>query len=310
LQRGAFIVEIGSNDGFLSEQFQQRGFRVLGIDASKYMARLARRRNVETVVALFGKEVAIEIRRKYGNADLIVANNVFNHANAPVDFAEGVARLLSDGGHFVFEQPYWLTTVRSKKIDQIYHEHVTYFTVKSARRLLRAANMCIVEAEVVNYHGGSLRVYARKVVNLPRERKGTTEMIRIEERARLFDELNYRELMAEILRLRNAFLKKIYGLKEKGVPIIAVGAPAKGNTFLNFYRLDRTVVNYVTDTSPHKQGKYTPLTRIPIVADSVFAQFKNPYALVLSWNIIDSIRPKLKRINAAIKYISPEQHQG
>src|ERR1700677_5291 len=152
LPKGAFIIEIGSNDGFLSDQFRQRGFRVLGIDASHYMARLADRRKVETVVALFGKEVAKDVRRKYGSAELIVANNVFNHANAPMDFAEGVAKLLSAGGHFVFEQPYWLTSVRSRKFDQIYHEHVSYFTVKSVQALLRKAGMCVVNAEEVNYH--------------------------------------------------------------------------------------------------------------------------------------------------------------
>jgi 2-polyprenyl-3-methyl-5-hydroxy-6-metoxy-1,4-benzoquinol methylase len=307
LPKGAFIVEIGSNDGFLAEQLQNRGFRVLGVDASDYMSRLAIGRKVKTVVALFSQQVAAQIHKQHGKADLIIANNVFNHADCPIDFAKGIATLLGDNGNFVFEQPYWLTSVRSKKIDQVYHEHVSYFSVRSAKKLLQAVGLRITRAEEVNYHGGSLRIYATKAENSQPVARNVREMIRSEERANLFVLATYKNLMAEMLHWRNAFLKKLYGLREKGATIIAVGAPAKGNTFLNFYRMDKTVIDYVTDSSLHKQGKYTPTTRIPIVDDNIFKGLKNPYALVLSWNLIDSLRPKLKKLNKSIRYISPDQ---
>jgi SAM-dependent methyltransferase len=299
------IVEVGSNDGFLAAQFQRHGFDVLGIDASPYMANLAKRRRVRTTVGLFGEAFAGEVRATHGRAALIVANNVFNHADAPHDFVAGVVALLRPGGWFVFEQPYWLTSVRSERLDQVYHEHVSYFTVTSAARLLARHGFGIVDAEEVDYHGGSLRIYARRLPGTtPRARVGA--LIEQERRAGLFDRKTYRTLMVRALHRRNAFLERLYQLKQAGHPIIAVGAPAKGNTFLNFYRLDKSVIDYVTDSSPHKQGKYTPLTRIPIVGDEIFKRLRAPVALVLSWNLAETLRPKLHKINPRIQFISPE----
>jgi len=307
LQTKSFVIEIGSNDGFLASQFLGMGHRVLGIDASNYMARLARKRKIETVVALFDKNVATVIRRKYGRARLLVANNVFNHADSPADFLWGVSALMEKDGMFVFEQPYWLSSIKGGKLDQIYHEHVSYFTVKSARKLLQRIGLSIANVEEVNYHGGSLRVYATKGAATPSARKTVTMMIRREEEAGLFDPAKYREVMAAAQSRRNAFLQRFYKLKQQGYSVIAVGAPAKGNTLLNYYRLDKTVVDFVTDASPHKQGKFTPLTRIPIVGDAVFKRFNKVCALVLSWNIVDIIKPKLLKINKGIRFISPER---
>lgn len=303
LPEKSFVVEIGSNDGFLSEQFLKKGHKVLGIDPSRYMAQLAEKRGVNTIVDLFTSEVVEQIIKNYGKANLIIANNVFNHSDNPVDFLKGVVELLAVNGTFIFEQPYWLTTVTSKKFDQIYHEHVSYFTVKSAKELLEKMDMAIFDIEEVDYHGGSLRVYAKKKQDIHQESKKIKEMIQLEERAGLFNKETYEQFMSELLQKRIIFLKKIYELKEQGHPIIAVGAPAKGNTFLNFYKLDKNLIDYVTDASPHKQGKYTPLTRIPIVSDDIFSKFEQPYALVLSWNLVDKLRPMLERINPNIRFI-------
>jgi 2-polyprenyl-3-methyl-5-hydroxy-6-metoxy-1,4-benzoquinol methylase len=304
----SFVVEVGSNDGFLAHQFLMRGFRVLGVDASDYMAKLAAKRKVNTVVALFGRKSAVNIRKEHGRADLIVANNVFNHADLPLDFVKGVADLLQADGSFVFEQPSWLSSIKSEKFDQIYHEHVNYFTIRSLVKLLWRAGLYIVDAEVVDYHGGSLRVHAkksRKPVTLLTET--VKSMIKSEKKAGLFGTGTYRKLMDTLQQRRVIFLQKVYKIKEQGISIVAVGAPAKGNTFLNYYRLDKTVIDYVTDASPHKKGKYTPLTRIPIVSDEVFAKLEMPYALVLSWNLVDALKPKLMKINPRIRFISPEE---
>ena len=308
LPRKAFVVEVGSNDGFLASQFRRKGCKVLGVDASVYMARLAAKRKIRTEVMLFGKRQAEGLRRKHGAAELVIANNVFNHADDPVDFVKGVAAVMSRDGWFVFEQPYWLASISQEKIDQVYHEHVSYFTVASLRRLLRKAGLTIVDAVEVNYHGGSLRVYAKKA---PREKlsHSVRTLLAREEAAGLFDPATYAELMAKLLHRRNVFLQEVFALRAAGHPIIAIGAPAKGNTFLNFYRLDNSVVDYVTDSSPHKKGKFTPLTRIPIVDDGIFRGLKKPYALVLSWNLMSAIKAKLKTINPKIRYISPEANQ-
>src|SRR3989338_11139458 len=306
LKKDSFVVEVGSNDGYLSEQFLKNGNKVLGVDPSPYMADLAKQRNVPTIVGLFGSKYSEEILNNYGKANLIIANNVFNHADNPLDFVRTVASLLDETGSFVFEQPYWMDTLKSGKFDQIYHEHVSYFTVKSAAKLLDIAGLKIKSAKVVNYHGGSLRIMACKKENLKEESSEAKEMIKQEQEYGAFDVKKYKDFMNEIKMQRSKFLQRVHKIKQEGVPIIAVGAAAKGNTFLNFYKLDGTLIDYVTDASPHKKGKYTPATRIPIVGDEIFSKFDKVYALILSWNIADILKEKLAVFNKNIEFISPE----
>ena len=155
------MIEIGSNDGYLISQFRSTGLPTLGVDSSKYMCDLAESQGQPCVNAVFDLDVAEQITAKHGTAQLVIANNVFNHANDPVSFARGVAELLDHDGVFVFELPYWGDTVSSGKFDQIYHEHVSYFTVKSSWNLLQAAGMTMTDFEHVDYHGGSIRVSAQ-----------------------------------------------------------------------------------------------------------------------------------------------------
>lgn len=308
LKPNARIVDIGSNDGYLCEQFNKAGYRAMGVDASPYMVELAKGRGVETIMALFGKETAKKINAVYGNVDLVTASNVYNHSDNPREFTEAVAEILSDEGNFVFEQPYWPIGVESGKFDQIYHEHVSYFTVKSAAALLDHAGMIITSAQIVDYHGGSLRIVAQK------KKKGTSTLpssvqaiIDEEEKKGMFALETYKTFMKNNLLQRSKFLQRVHRIKEEGYPIIAVGAAAKGNTFLNFYRLDHSVIDYVTDSSPHKKGKYTPATRIPIVGDEIFSKYGKVYALILSWNIAPQLKEILSKFNKNIEFISPEQ---
>ena len=301
LKKECRIVEIGSNDGYLAEQYSKRGCNVVGVDPSTKMAKIASDRGINTIPVIFNKEKSEEIK-KLGKADLVVANNVFNHANDPIDFALGVENILKDDGTFVFEVPYWYNTVVEGRFDQIYHEHISYFTVKSARALLKLAGLEVEDVELVDYHGGSIRVYASKK---PRVISPTvSDFINREIEAGLFDVDMYEKFMQNITVSRNKFLKKLYSLdiSEKN-PLIGVGAAAKANTFLNFYNLDTTVMKYVTDSSEHKQGKYTPLTRIPIVGDEILRDYKQPYVLILSWNISHILEDVLKNINPNIKFI-------
>lgn len=306
LEKNSFVVEIGSNDGFLAEQFLIKENKVLGIDPSSYMADLAKQRKVETIVNLFNSDISKQILEKYGKANLIIANNVFNHSNNPLDFAIAVKELLAENGTFVYELPYWYIGFKTGKFDQIYHEHVSYFTAKSSKKILELAGISIKHIEVVDYHGGSLRVYACHKDEL----KNTEEvdnLIKKESEDMLFDLNAYSEFMKKLFSQRNAFLKKIHEIKTQNIPIIAVGAAAKGNTFLNFYNLSHQTIDYVTDSSPHKQGKFTPLSRIPIVSDNIFSNYNDVYALILSWNIKDQLKSILDKINPNIKFISPEE---
>ncbi len=304
LKPRSFIIEVGSNDGFLAEQFQNQGYKVLGVDPSPFMADLAKKRNVKTWIGLFNSVNSKKIEKRFGKAQLIVANNVFNHADSPLDFLKAAKNLLAENGTFIFESPYWLYTFESKKFDQIYHEHVSYFTVTSAKKLLEEAGFKISDVQLVDYHGGSIRVFAKRNEYIKKDPLVVKKMISKEKSLKLFDKKIYFYFMEHILRQRNTFLKKIYDIKSKGNAIVAVGAAAKGNTFLNFYNLNHLTIDYVTDSSLYKCGKYTPLTRIPIEKDDIFSNYKEVYALILSWNISSQLKEKLYKINKKIKFIS------
>lgn len=307
LSPNSLVLEIGSNDGYLSEQFLKKGCKVLGVDPSSYMAELAEQRGVKTIVGLFGNEISKQILKEYEKVDLVIANNVFNHAENPVEFVKSVAEVLDESGSFVFEQPYWLIGVKSGKFDQIYHEHVSYFSVRSASMLLKRAGMKIKSARIVDYHGGSLRIIAQKDEKIKEESEESKRMIKEEENSGIFNLEIYKTFMKKNIKQRSKFMQEVHKLKENGNSIIAVGAAAKGNTFLNFYGLDNSIIDYVTDASPHKKGKYTPATRIPIVGDEVFSKYDKVYALILSWNIAEQLKEKLNLLNKNIEFLVPEE---
>ncbi len=301
----ALVVEIGSNDGYLIGKFREKGLPTLGIDSSGAMCELARANGQPSMRAVFTKSVAGEVKVKHGLACLVMANNVFNHANNPVDFAQGVHDLLSDDGIFVFELPYWADSVLSGHLDQVYHEHISYFTVKSSWYLLAAAGMQIIDFEIVNYHGGSLRVFAKKGIAaaIPAKIKSAIDE---ETKSGLFSIDFYKELQTRLVERRNQWLLQFYSLmsKEPDAIIIGVGAAAKANTWLNWHGLTGSHLKCMTDSSEFKKGKYTPLSRIPIFGDEVFANYEKPYALILSWNISEPLKEALKKINPNVRFLS------
>jgi len=309
LQREDAVLEIGSNDGFLTEQFQKLGCKSLGVDPSPAMARLAAQRGVNTLTGLFGRECVGQVEKALGQKPrLIAANNVFNHANEPMDFALGVKALLAPGGVFVFELPYWMQSVVQRKFDQIYHEHVSYLTVNYAVNLFQAAGLCVNHVDEVDYHGGSIRVFVGHepaTYTVKTAGPSVAQFIEKETEAGLFDPATYKLFMTQIQTSRNRFLREIYRLKLEGQPVVCVGAAAKGNTFLNYYNLDASVIDCVTESSPSKIGKYTPRTRIPICGDHKLAEYESVHAIILSWNISAALQTILKKINPRVQFLNP-----
>jgi hypothetical protein len=240
---------------------------------------------------------------------LIAANNVFNHANDPLDFARAVQRLLSDAGTFVFELPYWGNLVEQGTFDQIYHEHVTYFTVTYAINLFRAVDMEVVGVDLVDYHGGSIRVYVRHGAAPSAMGAGLVralnDLIERERNHGLFAKETYQRFRRDVRRRRDLFLERLYHIANQGHPVVCIGAAAKGNTFLNYYKLGAGTVDCVTDASDQKIGKYTPGTRIRIEPDAVLARYTRPHAIVTSWNIAGALRKSLAAINPHIEYLNP-----
>lgn len=298
------VVEIGSNDGYLINQFNQPLTTAIGIDPSTAMCKLAEERGVKTINGLFNSVTAETISNLHGKAKVIMANNVYNHANDPLDFTKGIAKLLDVDGVFIFEVPYWGWMVTNGKFpDMVYHEHPTYFTVKMAQNLLARAGLSIASYELVNYHGQSLRIVAHHSDVLTNQ---VADSIAQETAQGLFDPSFYNELQLQLIEQRNDWLKKFYEIvtNEPDAVIIGVGAAAKANTWLNWHGLNKTHLHCITDASEFKQGKYTPLSRIPIRGDDEFAKFNNPYALVLSWNIGEPLKQALLKINPNTKFIS------
>lgn len=297
------VLEIGSNDGYLLSQFKILGHNTLGIDSSELMNKVAKENGIKSLCGLFNFEYSESIKKDFNNFDLIIANNVFNHANNPFDFAKGVKNLLSSDGVFIFEVPYWLDTIRDKRFDQIYHEHVSYFTVKSAVNVLKKEGLNVYNVEHTEYHGGSIRVFSSIYPNVVQD--SVKKFIQQEEKFGLFDDKFYVNYINDIKISRANLLIKINKIVLKGKPIVAVGAAAKGNTLLNYYGLNNTVIDYVTDSSIHKIGKFTPLSRIPILSDQeVFSKYNEVCALILSWNISDILKKKLIKINPNIEFIN------
>jgi SAM-dependent methyltransferase len=300
------VVEIGSNDGYLIGKFNNDKTKAIGIDSSAAMCDIAKERGVETINELFSKDVAAALEIAEGPASVIIANNVFNHANDPVTFASAVTDLLAKDGVFVFEVPYWASMIESERfVDMVYHEHISYFTIKSIWNLLQQVGLEIADFDVVDYHGGSLRVIARHSTDngMPFLVRGAIEN---ETAMGLFDTKFYKTLQNKFETQRDKWLFNFYQLRlaEPDAIIIGVGAAAKANTWLNWHGLNKTHLHCITDASEFKQGKYTPLSRIPIQSDEEFAQHKKPYALVLSWNIGEPLKKALLNINPNTRFIS------
>ena len=297
------ILEIGSNDGYLLKQFKKKTSKILGFDASSFMSRIANKNKIKTINGVFNKKNSQFLLKKYGKFDLIIANNVLNHANDPFNFTEGVKKILSKKGTFIFELPYWYNLIRMKKFDQIYHEHVSYMTVKSSFNLLKKTKLEISKVEETHYHGGSIRVFSHHSKKILLN-KNVINFIKKEEKLKLFNIETYKRFMRVLDLKKIKFLKKVLNYKSKGYKIVGIGAAAKANTFLNYIGLNSLIIDFITDTSKYKIGKYTPLTRIPIYNDYILKNLGNKICVIpLAWNLGYMLERKLKKINKNLKFL-------
>jgi 2-polyprenyl-3-methyl-5-hydroxy-6-metoxy-1,4-benzoquinol methylase len=301
------ILEIGSNDGFLLNELKKLGHQTIGIDASLPIAEIARVRGIITEVGIFEENFSKEIVKKYGQFDLIIANNVFNHSDNPKSFFEGIKNLLLNDGLFIFESPYWLNSIKSGKFDQIYHEHVTYSATKPIKKLVSFCELHIYDISLSEYHGGSLRFIVAK-----KENKKTLDKVKAiineENSLELYSGAFYKKFMKSLNIKKNIFMEKIYKKLIVSEPFICVGAAAKGNTFLNFYGLNNKIINYVTDSSENKIGKFTPLTRIQIVSDEIIKEFKKPNIIFTAWNVSENLKKIIQKINPDYVELNPYEN--
>ena len=296
------IIEIGSNDGFLSLILKRKGANILGLDASKFMVKLSKNNGIRSIQSIFSFNESKKIKKIFGKANIIIANNVFNHSNNPMDFLKGVENLLEEDGIFVFEQPNFTVGAISLKFDQIYHEHVSYFTVKNIKSILNFSNFKINHISKNEYHGGSLRTFAVKKESKLKE-FSIKNLLNYEIKNRIYNLNFYKKMMRKINFKKKLFLRKINKLISEGYTISGVGAGAKSNTFLTFYGLNTDKIKFLTDGSIYKQNKLTPVTRIPIQDDKELIKYNKIACIILSWNISTFVISKIKKINKKIKII-------
>lgn len=295
------IIEIGSNDGFLSYQLKKMGANVLGVDASKFMVELSKKK-INSIHKIFTFKESKKIKKIFGTADIIIANNVFNHSDNPLDFLKGVKNLLNRNALFIFEQPNFSKGVLSLKFDQIYHEHISYFTVKNIQSLLKQSGFKINNICKNEYHGGSLRTIAVNS-NSALKKFDTKKLIEYEIKNKIYTVNFYREMMKKIIKKKINLINKLVKYTQNGYILCGVGAGAKSNTFLTFYGLDNNLIKFLTDSSKFKQNKYSPFTRIIIKDDKEIVKYKKIVCLILSWNISDMVINKIKKINKNLKII-------
>lgn len=291
LSQKALVVDIGSNDGLLLEFFKREGMNVLGIDPSKNVAELAEKRGVKTITSFFNQRVAKEIVENHGKAELILGTNVFAHVQDLHEFMKGISELLSEEGFYVIEHPYLLDLIKNKEFDTIYHEHASYFSIKPLLRLFKEYDMEIIEVQKINIHGGSIRVFVRKK-GINKVDTSINELVSLEEKFGLYNEETYRKFASDVELIRNKLLDLLKKIKKDGKKIIGYGAPAKGTVLLNYCKIGKELLEYIVDSVPYKQGKYSPGMHIPIFPENKLSEDNPDYALVLAWNFAEEIKRK------------------
>ncbi|OGG51686.1 hypothetical protein A3C18_03420 [Candidatus Kaiserbacteria bacterium RIFCSPHIGHO2_02_FULL_54_11b] len=304
LQKNDLVVDIGSNDGILL-QFLTGTCRVLGIEPSANVAEAARKKGIETIDGFFTVEMAKNIVAKYGKAKVVTANNVFAHIDDIDEIVSAVQTLLTDDGVFVSESHYLLDLISKREFDTVYHEHLCYYSVKPLMYLFERFGMEVFDVRRVDVHGGSIRVYARKKSGKPHN-PSVAMMLQLEEEAGLHGPLRFSGFQKEVDAIRGELVSLVRGFSKEGKTVTAYGAPAKGNTLLNFCGFTAADLKYVTDTTPQKIGLLTPGSHIPVVSPLILTTETPDYILLLAWNYREFILKKEEALRErGAKFIIP-----
>ena len=294
------VVEIASNDGYLLKNFVERSIPVLGVEPAANVAAAAVELGVPTEVRFFGRETARDLASRGLSADLLLGNNVLAHVPDLDDFVGGLAILLKDEGVLTMEFPHLVRMIAGNQFDTIYHEHYSYFSFVAVERVFAAHGLELFDVEELATHGGSLRVFARHTAasgKVSGARKPQVDALRARERAAGVETLGYYTGFSETVReTKRALLEFLIREKRAGKSIVGYGAPAKGNTLLNYCGVRSDFLDYTVDRSPHKQGLLLPGTRIPIRAPEVIFETRPDYVLILPWNLRAEIAGQMAAI--------------
>lgn len=297
LSAASQVVEVGSNDGYLLQYFVPRGIPVLGVDPAANVAPKAREKGVSTVTRFFGTKTARELAGDGKQADLLIGNNVLAHTPALNDFVAGLKLLLKPTGVITMEFPHLLRLIEHNQFDTIYHEHFSYFSFLTVRDLFARHALEIFDVEQLPTHGGSLRIYARHAQDTSRAILPSVEkLLSGEKSVGLADLAIYTSFPQKAQAAKFGLLSFLTRAKCEGKRVVGYGAPAKGNTLLNFCGIRTDFLDYTVDASPYKQGTFLPGTHIPVYAPAKIAETRPDYVLLLPWNLRDELVAQLAHV--------------
>jgi SAM-dependent methyltransferase len=287
------VVELASNDGYLLQYFHERQIPVLGIEPAANVAKVALQKGIPTLVEFFGAETAASLAPE-SCADLLLGNNVLAHVPDLNDFVAGMKILLKPGGVITMEFPHLMSLIDHNQWDTIYHEHFSYFSFLTVGRVFAAHGLRLFDVEELPTHGGSLRIYGCHADDPEKPDSERAVELRARERAAGYEDLaTYTAYGERVAADKRQILRFLIGLKEEGRDIVGYGAPAKGNTLLNYCGIGRDFINYTCDLNPHKQGHFLPGSHIPIRAPEAIREDRPGVVLILPWNLKDEIMEQL-----------------
>lgn len=296
LDAGSLVVEVASNDGYLLQYVAAHGIPCVGVEPTASTAQTARTRGIETEEKFFGEAFAREFAGRRGHADLIVGNNVLAHVPDINDFIAGLAVLLTPQGVVTVEFPHLLELVANHQFDTVYHEHFSYLSFHTTCRMLAAHGLRAWDVESLPTHGGSLRVWACRSDAAHVETSAVAAMLALEQAAGMFEQSWYQGFQAVAEAVKDDFLAFLLLQKRQGKRVAGYGAAAKGNTLLNFAGVRADLLAFVADASPHKQGRFLPGARIPVVDEQHLRDARPDFVVILPWNLREEITAQLAYI--------------
>jgi hypothetical protein len=289
LTSNSFVVEIASNDGYLLKNFLKKRIPCLGIEPTKSTAKEAIKLGIPVKQIFFNHETALDLSND-NKADLIIGNNVYAHVPNLLSVTQGFRTLLNEKGTVTLEFPHLLNLMRYGQFDTIYHEHYSYFSLKSVIKIFESKGLRIYDVEEISTHGGSLRIYGcRAESKIPLIEKNINKIIQEEEEYGLNNEEIYLNFQSKVNKTKNELISFLINAKASGKKVAGYGAAAKGNTILNYAGIKEDLLEFIVDGAPSKQGKFTPGGHIPIVDRKYLYKKKPDYIIILPWNISNEI---------------------
>ncbi|MCO8311485.1 class I SAM-dependent methyltransferase [Pseudomonas mandelii] len=291
------VVEIAANDGYLLQYVAGRGIPCLGVEPTRSTAQAAREKGLEIRELFFGRDTAAQLNSEGWGADLMAANNVLAHVPDINDFLGGFAALLKPTGVATFEFPQLLTLMAGQQFDTLYHEHYSYLSLTAVQTLCARNGLEVFDVSQLSTHGGSLRVFVQRVDGIRREvQPAVAQQLQAEFAAGVKTAEYYATLAPAAERIKHELLRFLLQAKADGKRVVGYGAAAKGNTLLNYAGVKPDLLAWVADANPHKQGKYLPGSRIPIVSPAQIDLEKPDYILVLPWNLLHEVSQQLAQV--------------